>query len=98
MNIEPDQKKETFADVQVEDVAYKDASSPSEVAELPSENIGFKGEAEHWDTDTLAKYEVPEAERKQLLRTLDLRIAPMVMILYLIAFLDRSNIGKSSKC
>lgn len=43
--------------------------------------------------DELASYEIPPEETKALLHTLDMRIAPLVMILYLIAFLDRSNIG-----
>lgn len=86
-----DKKKESSFDIQVED-AMPD-NGPLDVPELASDNIKYAGEAEHWDTETLARYEVPDHERKRLLRKLDSRIAPMVMILYLIAFLDRSNIG-----
>jgi hypothetical protein len=44
--------------------------------------------------EELAQYEIPPQETKALLRTLDSRIAPLVMILYLISFLDRGNIGE----
>lgn len=40
-----------------------------------------------------ARYELdPEAE-KRLLRKLDLRVVPVLWFLYMLAFLDRSNIG-----
>jgi hypothetical protein len=45
------------------------------------------------DPDNLANYEIDPAEERLLLRTLDWHIAPTCMILYLIAFLDRANIG-----
>lgn len=44
--------------------------------------------------EELADYEISPAEHRKLLRTLDLHIAPVVMGLYLIAFLDRANIGE----
>ena len=37
----------------------------------------------------------PEAE-KRLLRKLDMRVLPPLFILFLLAFLDRTNIGKGS--
>ena len=41
----------------------------------------------------IERYEIdPEAEKK-LLRKLDLRVVPMLWFLYMLAFLDRSNIG-----
>lgn len=46
------------------------------------------------DPDGLEAYEISPAENKALLRTLDWHIAPLCMVLYLIAFLDRSNIGE----
>lgn len=47
------------------------------------------------EAERLAQIEITPAETRRLLRTLDLHIVPIVMILYLIAFLDRSNIGGS---
>lgn len=42
---------------------------------------------------SIADYEIdPEAE-KRLLRKLDWRIIPVLWLLYMLAFLDRTNIG-----
>ncbi|WVW78056.1 hypothetical protein I302_100007 [Kwoniella bestiolae CBS 10118] len=46
--------------------------------------------------DNLADYKIDPAETRKLLRNLDFHIAPVVMILYLIAFLDRANIGNAA--
>ena len=35
-------------------------------------------------------------EEKKLLRKLDMNIAPVIMILFLISYLDRSNIGNAA--
>ena len=51
-----------------------------------------QGYIESDDQTALALYEIPDDERRRLLRRLDSRIAPLVMILYLIAFLDRSEL------
>ena len=51
----------------------------------------YRGDIESDDEASLALYEIPDDERRRLLRRLDSRIAPLVMILYLIAFLDRSE-------
>ena len=51
----------------------------------------YQGNFDTDDETILAQYDIPDDERRQLLRKLDSRIAPMVMILYLIAFLDRSE-------
>lgn len=41
----------------------------------------------------IERYEIdPEAEKK-LLRKLDMRVVPMLWFLYMLAFLDRTNIG-----
>jgi len=41
----------------------------------------------------ISQYEIdPEAEKK-LLRKLDLRVVPMLWFLYMLSFLDRTNIG-----
>lgn len=43
----------------------------------------------------IERYEIdPEAEKK-LLRKLDFRIIPVLWFLYMLAFLDRTNIGTS---
>ncbi len=36
-------------------------------------------------------------EQKQLWRKVDLRLMPIVMVMYLCSFLDRANIGESSR-
>ncbi|GAA5920932.1 hypothetical protein JCM3775_004011 [Rhodotorula graminis] len=46
--------------------------------------------------DELLAYIIDPAEEKALLRRLDSFIAPMVAILYLISFLDRSNVGNAA--
>ncbi|GAA6060158.1 hypothetical protein JCM10212_005159 [Sporobolomyces blumeae] len=46
--------------------------------------------------DELLRYEIAPAESRKLLRTLDTWIAPVLMILYLISFLDRSNLGNAA--
>ena len=51
----------------------------------------YQGNFDTDDETILAQYDIPDDERRQLLRKLDSRIAPMVIILYLIAFLDRSE-------
>jgi hypothetical protein len=51
-----------------------------------------QGYIESDDQTALALYEIPDDERRRLLRRLDSRIAPLVMVLYLIAFLDRSEL------
>ncbi|KAH8085656.1 major facilitator superfamily transporter [Filobasidium floriforme] len=59
-------------------------------------DLANQGYIETDDQTALALYEIPDDERRRLLRRLDSRIAPLVMILYLIAFLDRSNIGNAA--
>ncbi|GJN93252.1 hypothetical protein Rhopal_006299-T1 [Rhodotorula paludigena] len=51
---------------------------------------------EHTSDEQLLEYNISPAEKKRLLRRLDSFIAPMVAILYLISFLDRSNLGNAS--
>lgn len=42
--------------------------------------------------DALQRH-VDAATEKRLVRKLDMRLVPLVMVLYLLAYLDRSNIG-----
>ncbi|TXT15626.1 hypothetical protein VHUM_00129 [Vanrija humicola] len=53
-------------------------------------------DADPLDPSELVEYEIPAAETRALLRTLDWHIAPVCMVLYLIAFLDRANIGNAA--
>ncbi|WBW72943.1 carboxylic acid transmembrane transporter Tna1 [Schizosaccharomyces osmophilus] len=46
-------------------------------------------------SNSLVERELSMDERKRLLRRLDLVLAPTIMIFYLIAFLDRTNIGNA---
>ncbi|KAF2093482.1 MFS general substrate transporter [Rhizodiscina lignyota] len=39
--------------------------------------------------------DLPEAEQKRILRKVDLRLVPLLTFLYLISFVDRSNIGNA---
>lgn len=48
------------------------------------------------ETSELLDVVIDPVETRKLLRTLDFHIAPIVMILYLIAFLDRANIGNAA--
>lgn len=68
-------------------------STSLEAEKNVEKNAYQAGEAVPSEQDDLATYEIPPAETRKLLRTLDIHIAPVVMILYLIAFLDRANIG-----
>ncbi|CDR35625.1 RHTO0S01e03532g1_1 [Rhodotorula toruloides] len=51
---------------------------------------------ENSSDEELLAYQISPQETRSLLRRLDSFLAPMVMILYLISFLDRSNIGNAS--
>ncbi|GAA6042418.1 hypothetical protein JCM8097_008443 [Rhodosporidiobolus ruineniae] len=46
--------------------------------------------------EELLAYQIDPVEKKALVRRLDMFIAPMVGILYLISFLDRGNVGNAS--
>jgi len=41
--------------------------------------------------------QLEEVDEGKLFRKLDLRILPLVSLLYLLSFLDRTNIGESSR-
>lgn len=42
-------------------------------------------------------YEIDPVAEKKLLRKLDLRVIPILWLLFLLAFLDRTNIGSSTQ-
>ena len=41
----------------------------------------------------IENYEIDPAAEKKLLRKLDLRVVPVLWFLFMLAFLDRTNIG-----
>jgi len=87
---------------QVHDMADADASSPiskiekndrTSILKVPdrdSDNFDFGGESNLPPPPTLS----PEEERK-LWRKIDLRLMPILSLMYLFSFLDRGNIGNA---
>jgi len=59
--------------------------------ELHVEDITVKANDRH-----IEQYEIDPVAEKALLRKLDLRVVPMLWFLYMLAFLDRTNIGTRS--
>jgi hypothetical protein len=60
---------------------------------VPTEKIA-RGQNEHisaTDAEFLAGF--TDDQRRQVLRKVDWRLVPMLLILYLISFIDRANIG-----
>jgi hypothetical protein len=60
---------------------------------VPTEKIA-RGQNEHIsaaDAEFLAGF--TDEQRRQVLRKVDWRLVPMLLILYLISFIDRANIG-----
>lgn len=65
-------------------------------AQITEHREGFPTETNpfglsHDDHDFLANF--PEARRRQILRKLDIRLLPLLAFLYLVAYIDRANIG-----
>lgn len=56
--------------------------------------------ADHGDSSGLTREELefvrdyPDDKRKKILRKVDLRLVPCLTLLYLLAFIDRGNIGE----
>jgi hypothetical protein len=44
---------------------------------------------------TIEEIHIDPAAEKRLIRKLDLILSPMMMLIFLVAYLDRSNIGKT---
>lgn len=44
---------------------------------------------------SIANYEIDAEAEKKLLRKLDYRVVPVLWFLFMLAFLDRTNIGKA---
>lgn len=45
----------------------------------------------------IANFEIDPEKEKKLLRKLDLRVVPVLWFLFMLAFLDRTNIGMALK-
>jgi hypothetical protein len=56
---------------------------------LPDEKLETINDTHGMNIDSVAE--------KKLLRKCDLRVLPPLFVLFLLAFLDRTNIGKSSR-
>lgn len=81
------------------------APNPSSAADNQSDRDGTEAEKgssqfhEHIQSGTLAADDAEflahftDAQRKKVLRKVDWRLVPMLLILYLISFIDRANIG-----
>ncbi|KAG7095743.1 hypothetical protein E1B28_006453 [Marasmius oreades] len=65
-------------------------------SEKPASVLEGDRQLDDFTDDELLAYEIDPKEKKHLARKLDCFIAPVLMILYLIAFLDRSNIGNAA--
>ncbi|GAA5948613.1 hypothetical protein JCM21900_005190 [Sporobolomyces salmonicolor] len=65
---------------------------------VDKEALGYSiGTIDENSTDEeLLHYQIDPKEKRQLLLALDLRIAPVLLVLYLISFLDRSNLGNAA--
>lgn len=65
------------------------------LSKMPDKETGIKYRAESSsDHDVqLGNVAIDPAKEKKLLRKLDLCICPLVMSIFLVAYLDRSNLG-----
>lgn len=64
--------------------AFEETSTPTQQS---------SDEGESFPTDPDARYD--EKQTKKLVRKLDTHIMPVLVILYLLSFLDRTNIGNA---
>lgn len=62
--------------------------------EPKSEKTGNDHELDQTSNDTTDEFYVDPVKEKKLLAKLDLAFTPIIMLVYLSCFLDRSNIGK----
>lgn len=89
---------ETKAEVAVhaETNGTKEANEANTVALAPDHNRDDDGDAKPaagLDASNLPNYD--DAETKRVLRKVDYRLVPMLMLLYLICFVDKGNIGNA---
>ncbi|RTE68843.1 hypothetical protein BHE90_016779 [Fusarium euwallaceae] len=67
------------------DLEGKPTSDTSAVAEVEDKGVSISGEMPIYD----------EAETRRILRKVDYRVVPALAVMYLISFIDRSNIGNA---
>jgi hypothetical protein len=65
--------------------------APVEVVDKSPQRSDEEGES--FPQDTRARYDANQT--KKLLRKLDTHIMPVIIVLYLLSFLDRTNIGNA---
>ncbi|KAJ4361719.1 hypothetical protein N0V95_001612 [Ascochyta clinopodiicola] len=63
--------------------------------ELHTEDINAEKASTSWGELEAQQVELDEAEASRVLRKVDYRLVPMLSLLYLVAFIDRSNIGNA---
>lgn len=85
---------DTDAKMDTEKAAFAAADATIDTPSPPNSTKQKPTDADPLDPSELVEYEIPPEETRALLRTLDWHIAPVCMVLYLIAFLDRANIGR----
>ena len=73
------------------------SSNPSPAAErAPREpSVLEKQDIAHVETDSPSIYEEDSVEASKVIRKIDWRLIPLLMILYTLTFLDRVNIGNA---
>lgn len=59
------------------------------------EDVGLKEIKEHDSNTEEHDYDLSGIDEKKTLRKMDVRLIPALAVLYLLAFLDRSNIGNA---
>ena len=73
-----------------EKVAYAAGKEQKEVVHADS-GFDTKGDITSSPEIEAAYVDLPEAEAKRILRKVDFRLVPVLSLLYLVAFIDRSN-------
>lgn len=79
---------QTVAGIKTSDDNVEFAAKPTSSDESSGEELVT---VEEGYTDVLT--ELPKEEGKRILRKVDMRLIPLLTLLYLVAFIDRSNIG-----
>jgi hypothetical protein len=76
------EEKPPIGDVHRETVVGED--------KIIAEDVGVKSASEEGEIEA-NHIDVPEAEARRILSKVDYRLVPMLALLYLVAFIDRSN-------
>ncbi|KAK1834463.1 major facilitator superfamily transporter [Podospora conica] len=79
----------------IADMEPKDVNPNAVDGPRPLSGSHFREEQDDWEAQR-AKFEAFDREhRKAILRKMDMRLIPMLALLYLMSFLDRGNIGNA---